>query len=295
MQNKKNVMSINSSNYCTSCGQIMFDKVIKNKSNKKFIISEPSERHGNELLILTPRTKKKRSKSVDLNKSKELDSSSRSGETKNLFTSSSKSIIKSKSSIDTSCDHSRSSRSKSRRESLDVLKDTNKSFEKNQIRFIRNMDLNDDELKLINDRIYNVLNNPMVNNNLLKILSFIPNSFIFYSNTNKLYKIIEDKDGLKDYFYHHFKNYKITNQKSISIDQLALELSHINTEIYCNIFKQIKYIIDPPLELYVLISKEIIKIKLPGEGFFDKNKVSILTLYTIYIDWFQSKSKMYIK
>lgn len=293
MQNKKNVMSINSSNYCTSCGQMIYDKVIKNKSHKKFIISEPSEKYGEELLILTPRAKKKRSKSVDTNKSHELDSSSKSGEIKNSFSKTN--IIKSKSSIDTSCDHSRS-RSKSRRESLDVLKDTNKSFEKNQIKFIRNMDLNEDEIKLINDRIYNVLNYPNINNNLLKVISFIPNSLIFYSTTNKLYKIIEDKEGLKEILNcQNIKNYKFSKSKSITINQLALELTDINSEIYCNIFKQIKYLTDPPLDFYIIISKEIIKIKIQGDGFFDKNKVAILTLYTIYIDWFQSKSKMYIK
>jgi len=161
----------------------------------------------------------------------------------------------------------------------DIFVTTKKSFENNQISFIQKLELHEDDKLKINNLIKDILKSQ-------DITPYLFYSFYVGESGTNYYKVINNKkDILNENLYQYEK---LKQLESITIKHLSLDLLNIDKNLYINLLSRINYL--RKLNIRLLIEKEHIKLQGKKETIFDKTKTTYIYIYSIYLDWFSSKT-----
>jgi hypothetical protein len=159
---------------------------------------------------------------------------------------------------------------------------TKRSFESNQISFLNKLELNENEQLKINNFIVDIWKSKSKNNIIPSLFS----SFYVGDIGTKKIRFISNKYEIlhKDFYQCEI----IDPLQSITIDHLSLDLINIDEDEYIKLFLKLTYL--TKLNISLLISKEHFKLNLKKENLFEKSKISYIYIYSIYLNWFGTKT-----
>jgi|ERR1041385_4443408 hypothetical protein len=143
-----------------------------------------------------------------------------------------------------------------------------------QQKFINKLDLDQSDIVQINNLIVHSFQK----------LNTLPLIVMCFTISDSMVYHIRNKDQIP----FLFENSYIVSKKALSIDDLVIDIyKRISDDIFESIMKIIRYI-TIERELHLIISKEDIQYDLSTNSLIWR-KGTKATIYTLYIDWFQSK------
>lgn len=160
---------------------------------------------------------------------------------------------------------------------LDIHSVEKNIIDKDQHKFILNMELS----KKDEQRLNNLFTEKWKTTDTLPLI--ISSFLISFQNPND-YKIIMDREIFIDTL-----KLKIKESKSISKDQMIITLMNISDKsLFLKISKEIRYI--ESLGFHILYRKDKVIGEFKSDNkFYPSTQKAKSFLYTIYIDWYQSK------